>query len=284
MAYRKGLVLTFGILNVIVSADGMKDKESSLVSVCCGPANGEHPPTKINQKLYCASCDDTVTYGDLKKASVVGDAFVVLEQQEVATVKDSALGATKKMLNVTLHPASEVASHTLQGDSVYVLTPEGSPQLGAYSLLLDTIARHEEIAFLTRWTPTSKVSPFQLKVFNGSLVMQQLCEPGNVRTAPVVDVIEALPEHQTMMDSLLPTLVTAFDPDAYNDQAGAALQALIASKEAVAGVTVEVPKGTKAPVVAGSVDLTAALSAMLSAAAPAKPVRKAAVRKAKVSA
>lgn len=265
MAYRKGLVLSFGILNVIVSADGMKDKESSLVSVCCGPDGGkEHAPTQIKQKLYCASCNDTVTYGDLKKAQVVGDQFVVVDQQELATTRDSVLGATKKMLTLTVHDAQEVAEHTLQGDSVYVLTPEGAPQIGAYSLLVDAIERHPEYAFLTTWTPTSKASLYQLKVFGGALVMSQVCWPEQVRSVPTIDTIEPSQDHQVMLDTLLTQVVQPFEPDQYADKYAAALAGLLAQKEAVAGVAAERSKSeAKAPASTGGVDLTQALAAML---------------------
>lgn len=265
IAFRKGLVLTFGVINVIVSLDGMKEKETSLTSVCCGTTGpGGHPPTKVSQKMWCITCDGHVAYADLKKAQQVGDSFVVVDQQEVAVVRDSVLGATKKMLGLTVHPAAEVSEHTLQNDSVYLLSPEGAPQIGAYSLLLDTIARHEEYAFLTTWTPTSKASLFQLKVFNGGLVMQQLCWPEQVKSVPDLHVMEALPEHQQMLDQLLPTLSTPFEIENYANTYAKALADLVASKEAVAGITPETVKsiGTVKPMT-GGVDLTAALQAMM---------------------
>ena len=275
MAFRKNLVLSFGAINVIVSADGLKDKETALVSVCCGPAGAEHDPTQIKQKLHCVTCDATVGYGDLKKAEVVGDTFKVVDQQAVATAKDSVLGATKKMMSVIPHDATEVSTQMLQGDSVYLLSPEGLPQMGAYSLLLDTVQRHPEVAFLVRWTPTSKVSTYQLQVFRGALVMRQLCEPEAVRAVAPLDVIEALPEHQTMVDGLLASMVQPFDPAAYANGAAAALAALLANVQAVAGVTLDRDAAApKAPSTGGGVDLTAALAAMLAQVAPAAPAPK----------
>lgn len=259
-------MLSFGILNVIVSADGMKDKESSLTSVCCGPNGGtEHAPTQIKQKLWCATCDAHVEYADIKKASMVGDQFVIVDQQEIATTRDKVLGATKKMLTLTVHPAQEVRESTLQGDNVYALTPEGAPQIGAYSLLLDAIERHgEDYAFLTTWTPTSKASLYQLKAFRGALVMQQLCWPEQVRAVADLNTIEATEEHRAMLDTLLTNVCQPFEVDQYADRYAAELASLLASKEAVGGVVLEKTKSdTKAPPSTGGVDLTAALSAML---------------------
>lgn len=278
-AYRKDLVLAFQAINVIVSVTGMKDKDESLVSVCCGPLTASHVPTKITQKLHCVTCNSAVEYSDLRKAQEVGGAFKVVDQQEVATARDIVLGATKKMLQVDVRDAAEVSASMLQGDSVYLVMPQGVSQIGAYSLLLDTITRHDELAFLTQWTPAFKCSPFQLKAFNGALVMQQLCAPEQVRAVPDLGVLEAAPAHQSMIDALLPTLVKPFVAAEYANNYAEALAALLATKQAVEGVTPSAqPAGPKAPTVSGGVDLTAALNAMLGSVpiveAPAKRTRK----------
>ncbi len=282
MAFRKGLVLTFGMVNVIVSADSMKDKESSLVSVCCGITGAEHDPTQVKQKLWCITCegtsatnDGTVAYADLKKAEVIGDSFKVIPKEAVSTAKDSVLGATKKMMSVIPHPADEVSVQMLQGDSVYLLTPEGAPQIGAYSLVLDAVERHPEVAFLVRWTPTSKVSTYQLQAFRGALVMRQLCEPEAVRAIAPIDTIEPSTDHQTMVDTLLTSMVQPFDADLYANKGAAALADVLATVQAVAGVTLDKEKAApKLPSTGGGLDLTAALNAMLAQATPAKPTKK----------
>lgn len=281
MAYRKGLFLTFGLVNVIVSADGLKASDTSLVSVCCGTSGQEHDPTQIKQKLWCNTCDTAVAFSDLKKARVIGDQFEVADQCEVATAKDSVIGATKKMMVVTMHPAADVVTQVLPGDGGYLLSPEGNAQIGAYSLMLDTIERHPEIAFNVRWTPSSKVNDYRLVAFGGALTMQELCSPEKVKPIPDLGVIEALPEHQSMMDMLIPTMLTPYDPALYGDQAKAALESLMASKTAVAGIALDKEKSTSVPVVSGAVDLTAALMAMMGGAAPAAPKKRAA--KAKVA-
>ena len=277
MAYRKGLVLTFGMVNVIVSADGLKESDKGLVSVCCGPLGAEHDPTQIKQQLHCSTCDSVVAYSDLKKARIVGTDFEVADQQEVATAKDSVLGATKKMMVVTMHPAADVVTQVLPGDGGYLLSPEGNAQIGAYSLMLDTIERHPEIAFNVRWTPSSKVNDYRLVVFGGALTMQELCSPEKVKRIPDLGVLEALPEHQAMMDMLIPTMLAPYDPALYADQSAAALEALMASKQAVSGIVLEKNKTTAVAPVAGGVDLTAALAAMsaamLGTAAPAPKKR-----------
>lgn len=275
MAYRKGLVLSLGMLNVIVSLDGAVGKEESLTTVC----DQGHPPTPIQQQRYCKSCDNVVSYGDLKKAREVGTGqFQVVDQQEVATVKDQALGATKKMLQLTVHDATEVQAATLQGEGgVYYLEPEGPAQIGAYSLLLDALERHPDKAILTRWTPTSSVGTYQLKAFNGVLVLEKRCDPEQVKAAPSVSVIEPDAGLQAQMDMVLAAMEKPFDADAYRNEYAVQLEALLASKATVEGETVERTKSAgKTVATTGVVDLSATLAAMIgqpAAPAPAKAKR-----------
>lgn len=271
MAYRKGLVLSFGLVNVIVSIDGAVAKDDSLATVCCGPAGAEHVATQISQRRVCATCGE-VAYADLKKARKVGNDFQVIEQQEVASVRDAALGATKRMMTLTVHNAAEVDSSTLQGESVYYVSPDGAAQIGAYSLLLDAVSRHPEYAFLTQYTPTSRASMWQLKAFNGTLVISQRTWPENVKSAPDTHAVDPDPVLQGQLDQVIASMVKPFDVNDYRDTYREALAAAVAAKELVAGVSVERTK-SDAPAAAPVVDLSAALTQMLGNAKPAKKGR-----------
>lgn len=272
MAYRKGLVLSLGMLNVIVSLDGAVGKDDSLTTVCCGGPT-PHAPTPIRQERQCSHCG-TVSYADLKKAREIGSGqFQVVDQQEVATVKDQTLGATKKMLQLTVHPATEVQAATLQGEGgVYYLEPEGPAQIGAYSLLLDALQRHPEKAIVTRWTPTSSVGTYQLKAFNGVLVLEKRCDPEQVKAAPAVPVIEPDAGLQAQMDMVIEAMEKPFDAALYRNEYATALEALLASKDTVEGEHAErVKSDGKTVATAGVVDLSATLAAMLGGAPAAAP-------------
>lgn len=279
MAYRKGLVLSFGLVNVIVSIDGAVGKESSLTSVCCGTAGAEHAPTPISQVRKCKTCNDEVAYTDIKKAREVGAGqYQIVDQQEVAAVKDAVLGATKKMLTLTVHDNVEVAAHTLQGEGCYYITPEGPAQIGAYSLLLDAVRRSPDKAFLTQFTPTSSAGLWQLKVVADSLVMEKRCWPEQVKTAPATNVIEPDASLQSQMDMVIASVEQPFDPSAYRNDYAAQIDALLSSKGTVEGEIAEKKKAAeKSVAITGEVDLSATLAAMLTAlpqAMPATPVKK----------
>lgn len=297
MAYRKGLVLSFGLVNVIVSIDGAVGSADSLVTVCCGRSGDPaHVPTPIHQERKCKTCaaldehnnvsnPGLVEYSDLKKAREIGSGqYQIADQQEVAATKDAVLGATKKMLTLEVHDASEVNESVLQGDGVYFISPDGAAQIGAYSLLYDGVKRHTDKAFTTQFTPSSSASFWQLKAFHGVLVMEKRCWPEQVKAVPSVPVVEPDAGLQAQMDMVIDSMVKPFDPNTYRDEYAASLDALLASKGTVEGEVAERKKAAEKTVsTAGVVDLTAALSAMLQQAqTPAPPAKKAAAaRKAK---
>jgi DNA end-binding protein Ku len=285
MAYRKGLVLSFGLVNVIVSIDGAVGKEESLTSVCCGPTGGtQHAPTPISQVRTCKHCvtktnpAGIVEYADLKKAREVGSGqYQIADQQEVAATKDATLGATKKMLTLTVHDNTDVAANTLQGDGAYYISPEGPAQIGAYSLLLDAVKRNPDKAFLTQFTPTSSAGLWQLKAFGDVLVMEKRCWPEQVKAVPAVGAIEPDAGLQAQMDMVIESMAKSFDPADYRNTYAADLDALLTAKGTVEGEVAERKKSAeKSVATAGVVDLSSQLAAMLSAATPkAAPKRKA---------
>lgn len=266
MAYRKGLVLQFGLVTCIVSIDGAVGKADSMTSVCCGTTGHEHVPTPITQDVHCASCG-SVSRSDLKKAREVGSGqYKVVDQQEVATVRDASQGATKKMMSLTIHDATEVRGATLQGDQTYYVAPDGAAQIGAYSVLLDAVMRNPDKAFLTRYTPASTVGTFQLKAFNGQLVLERRTDPESVKPATFVDAVEPDAGIQAQMDMVIEQMTTTFDPAAYENSYAKALDELVSSKEATEGVVAEKPGRTEKTVAnSGVVDLSAQLAAMLAA-------------------
>lgn len=265
-AYRKGVVLTFGMISTICNVESAIEKEASLTTVCCGPEGSPHAPTQIKQAIKCATCGE-VGYGEVKKAKQEGESFVVIEQDEVAGVKNSTVAATKKLINVTPHDAAEVSSQTLPGDSVYFLVPSDSAQSPAYSMLLDTLDRHPEVAMLCQWTPSSRTNVYQITVHedasgNKALVMEQRARTENIKEC-VVDTTDIGADIQGQIDSILPAMVKPFDPATYADQYGKALDSLIASREAVEGVVNEKTKaGPRTTPAAGGVDLMGQLAAM----------------------
>jgi non-homologous end joining protein Ku len=279
MAFRKGIVVQLGMVTMIADVDTAVRKEESLKQVCTGGCGHEHAPATINQKRVCQSSGDEVPYTSIKKAKLVGEQFVVVEQDEVAEAKSATLGATKKVIGLTPHPVEGVEGKILPGGSIYALQPSDPAQTQAYAMLHDTITRHPEIVLLGLWTPTSRASLFRFGTFGDALVMEQQYRTEDI--AIVEPMIPPIPAPmQAQVDLLLPMMMQPFDPATYADTYAAALADLIASKEAVAGIVGERPKSEgRTPTPAGGVDLMAQLAAAVeqAQAAQAKPARKAKV-------
>jgi len=266
MGYRNGVVLQIGPIAVTVDINTAVQAEEGLKVVCVGtdPAS-PHVPTGVKQSYKCASCGNA-DYGSFKKARVSGKAdFTVVEQSEVAETKATVVGATKDIISLSAHPIEEVREQTIQGKGTYYLAPAKPGLVPLYGLVVDTLYRHPELAFLGLWTPSSRPTLFEVRLFGETIVME-----ARERTESIKIVQQApfvVPElNQGQIDMLLPSVVKAFDPATYADTYQSALDDLIASKVAVEGVLPEKSKSAAAATPVGTLDLTALLTASLGSA------------------
>jgi len=262
MAYRPGVLLQFGMITAIVDIDNAVQSKDGLKTVCLGPTGTEHVPTAIRQHIKCPECANEDT-GTFKKASVLGDQFIVVEKEEVATAKASTVGASKKLIALQAHPASEVHTQTIQGGGVYQLHAAKGME-AVVSLLTDTLQRHPELAFTGLWSPAGRQNFYEVKAFGDTLVMEERARTEQLKIVPsTLEVIN--PAFQAQIDALLTVGVVPYDPATYVDTYDKMLDDILATKTAVDGVVGRLTKSTAAPV-AGSVDLSAMLLGGLAAA------------------
>lgn len=264
MAFRKGIVVQLGMITAIMDLESATVKDDTgLKQVCTGTNGAEHTPEAIKQKKFCSHCGE-VAYSDIKKAKIVGTSFQIVEAEEVAEVKDATLGASKKMVSLTPHPTESVEGKILPSGTLYTLQPSDAAQMGAYSMLHDTITRHPEVTMLGLWTPTSRKSLFRLGTYGDALVFDQQYRTEEIKVVePVTPPLAAA--MQTQVDMLLPMMLQPFDAATYADDYSAKLAELLASREAVEGAATERSKSApKMPTGVGA-DLGAALAAMLQA-------------------
>lgn len=256
MAYRPGVILQLGTITAIVDVDNAIASKVSLKNVCCGVTGTEHIPTAVKQRpLQCPDClnDDPST---LKKASVSGKTFTVIEKTEVQDAKVGAVGASAKFISLLAHPAEQVHTQSIPGGSVYQLKAGSQPMVPVLSLLVDTIRRHPELAFTCLWAPAGRQNFYEITLFGDTLVMQECCRTEDLKIVqqPVV-VID--PAFQKQIDAILSATVVPYSVATYADTYLAKLAEVLATKEAQTGVVG--PKTVSTPTVAGSVDLSAML-------------------------
>lgn len=268
MAYRKGIVVQLGMITAIVDVDSAISKDDAgLKQVCTGTADAEHAPEQIKQKKTCGQCGE-VPYSQVRKAKVTGSSYQIVDTEELGDARDATLGASKKMVTLTPHPTEDVDGKVLPSGTVYTLSPSDQAQMGAYSMLHDTLVRHPEVTMLGLWTPVSRKGLYRLSTYGSALVLDQQYRAEEIKVVePATPALAAAV--QTQVDMLLPMMVLPFDPATYADDYSAKLGELLASREAVEGVASErVKSEPKVPTGVGA-DLGAQLAAMLAAAGAA---------------
>lgn len=273
MAYRNGIVLQLGAIATSVNIDGAVIKETSLTTVCQGPTEGNgdtakhgHAPAPVRNNPTCPECKNTV-YSTFEKAKQVGTTrnpeYAVAKGEEIKATREAATGATKDIIQLSVHRTEDVSTQTIQGDSVYWLAPHKPALAPLYAMLVDALRRHPEYTFMGLWTPVARTGLYQIKLFGDTLVMEarHRTESIKVEQQPVIAIGAA---EQGMVDTILSGLEKPFDPATYADTYAADLEALMASKQAVSGIAIDAPKrAASASVPTGTVDLQSVLAATL---------------------
>lgn len=268
MAYRNGVVLQLGAIATTVNVESAIQREESLTTVCrVDPSTGvAHPPTPIKNSPKCPTCSND-DYGSFEKARKIGRSeFAVVGADEIATTRETAVGATKEIISLSVHKADDVRLQVLQGETVYYLTPGKAALMPLYSLLVDAMHRHPDYVFMGLWTPASRPGLYEIRAFGDTLVMEARARTESLKVVqqPVVP-IDA--NNAAMADTILASLVTPFDPTTYADTYRENLDALVASKATEEGIVAGRPKAAATAVPTGTVDLTALLQGALPGAA-----------------
>jgi non-homologous end joining protein Ku len=263
MAFRSGIIIQLGTITGIVDVDNAVQSAKSLSNVCLGPTGTEHLPAQVKQQpLKCPECDNSDP-STMKKARIEAKQFIVVDPEEVTAARSGSVGATNKFISLLAHPAEEVHTQTIQGGSAYQLKPSTQGMVDVYSLLLDTITRHEELAFTALWSPAGRQNFYEVRAYGSTLVMEERARTENMKI--VQQAVTAIPAaFQAQVDAILGVSVVPYDVAAYQDAYLKKLEEVLATRQAQDGILADKSKAG-APVAIGSVDLSAMLGAGLAA-------------------
>jgi non-homologous end joining protein Ku len=227
----KDVQLTLGMIACNVRVESAAYTEDFLTNVCVGHANGtEHEPLAVQRPLTCATCGP-ITMKGLKKAKKEGGGLVVLEEHEVAGLKEDAT-PFKGKIQLIPYNAAEVLAHTGQGDKYYQLHPQTNPE--NYSLLMSVITNYPGKAFIARYAVRTKTSLFMAQVKDGCILIQERTFTDNLKPVPSFNapVNEAfVPLAVQMVESM----ETVFNSDTFTDTYNRNLVEITREREIVGG-------------------------------------------------
>lgn len=262
--FKRTVTLTYGFVQALTdltSSKAPEDKDTKLTQVCTA---GGHAPTKPKWDPFCPACNTTVPKGTLAKASEpTKGTFVVMTADEVDDLKGDD-EQYKGKLALTSHLWSEVEGSTIPTGTVYYLTPNPKDQF--YEVLRQMILDTPDLAYMGRYTVTSRAATYRVRPYGDILVAEQMLEP-EMLVAPPSYTPTPIPEAMLEMAREVATkFVTPYDPAAYANTYKVRLAEALGAREASPGAAL--PATTAATTVA---DPMAAMLAQMAAMVSAPP-------------
>ena len=240
-------------------------------TVCTGTEEKPHAPARVRNKVTCESCGrvETSVFGYKERGIEQDGKLTVIPDAQLK----AAAGAPIKELDLRFHPREKVAGATVTGGSVNYMVPDKGGEK-TYGLLLDALTARPDLVAVGVQAPVSKNTMWVIEVVDNRLIASSLAWPEDVRPAPAIPRVEALPQESELMSTVVDTMTEDFDVLTYVDEARRGKAELIAS---LAGEAVEVPTVVASPAAGG--DLLAQLQATVKAIKPKAPAKKTAAKR-----
>jgi DNA end-binding protein Ku len=269
---------TLGISLVNVAVKAYKAIETPSKETAMRQLHGECS-TPIKQINRCEKCNKDVAFGDLIKGVAVGkDTFVVITPQELTLLKTAK---SDHVAILQFVDENEVDSIYFE-DGIYFLSPEKG-HTSSFATVRDGLIGKLAIGDYSTGGHDHRVA---IGVFDKVMVMRYLRPHNEVRTPvtiPQYDNIplDANPAHAKLMDQLIATLTSPFDPTAIIDSYAINFRKLVEAKVAGTAPNIVTPEVAPKAVVDLMSQLAASLAIVQKPEAPkAKAVARAGKRKA----
>jgi len=192
---------------------------------------------RIRYKRICSVDGAEVSFDDIAKGFETEDGqMVVLTDDDFAHLPAQS---SKEIAVEKFVPGDQIDPMLL--DKSYYLEPDKSAAK-AYALLRDALVQTERMAVVTVSIRT-RMTMAVLRVRDGVIVMQTMLWPDEVRSpefANLGDEVHATEKELAMAHLLVDSLAGDYDPDDYEDDYAAAVQAVVEAKVSGGEVT-EVP-------------------------------------------
>ncbi|MDF0531500.1 Ku protein [Tsukamurella sp. 8F] len=214
--------LSFGLVNVpvkVYSAIESHDAKSHQVDAKDG--------TRIRYKRVREGTDDEVEFAQIANAyeSESGEQVVLTKED----LKSMPVERHREIAVTEFVPSEDI--DPIQFDRPYYLEPSSkSPK--AYMLLRQALQETDRLAICT-FTLRNRTRLCALRVVGNVMVLQTLLWPDEIRVPDFPSLTEDVkirPQELSMAASLIESMSTDFDPDAYEDDYQIQLKQLVEAK------------------------------------------------------
>jgi DNA end-binding protein Ku len=182
---------------------------------------------RIKYQRVCSIDGEIVSYDDIAKGYETEDGDMVVLTDE--DFKGLPAASSKEISVEKFVPADQIDPMLL--DKCYYLEPDKAAAK-PYVLLRDALEKENRMAVVTVSIRT-RMTMAVLRVREGVIVMQTMLWPDEVRDADFANLaadMKATKQEMAMADLLIEQLAGDYDPDDYEDDYAAALQALVKAK------------------------------------------------------
>ncbi|GAB3438433.1 Ku protein [Phycicoccus ginsengisoli] len=182
---------------------------------------------RIKYQRICSIDGEVVSYDDIAKGYETEDGEMVVLTDE--DFKDLPATSSKEISVEKFVPAEQI--DPMLFDKSYYLEPDKA-STKPYILLRDALERENRMAVVTVSIRT-RMTMAVLRVHEGVIVMQTMLWPDEIRKpdfATLDDDAKATKQELAMADLLIEQLAGDYEPDEYEDDYAAALQALVKAK------------------------------------------------------
>jgi DNA end-binding protein Ku len=182
---------------------------------------------RIKYQRTCSIDGEVVSYDDIAKGYETEDGEMVVLTDE--DFKELPATSSKEISVEKFVPADQI--DPMLYDKSYYLEPD-KDSTKPYVLLRDALEKENRVAVVTVSIRT-RMTMAVLRVHDGVIVMQTLLWPDEIRKpdfATLDDEGKATKQELAMADLLIEQLAGDYEPDEYEDDYAAAVQALVKAK------------------------------------------------------
>jgi DNA end-binding protein Ku len=246
-------VISFGMVSIPVklyTATEDKDISFHLLHKECG--------TRLKQLRWCPKHERPVEWGEIARGYEYSkDEYVQMTDEDFEKLPLPS----KQTVELTAFVEAQQID-PIYYQKTYYLEPE-TKGVKPYALLMKAL-KEKELTGLAKIAIRNKEQLCALRPMNGTLVIETLYYPDEIREAPSeidLDDVKVSPAEMKMAEALIELLQDDFKPEEYKDEYREVLQQVIDAK--LDGVEIEAPEVARPAKVT---DLMSALKASVAAA------------------